>query len=141
MENTAIAFESLDMLSRILSHCAIYERLYGQPGRGLAASQSLNDCLVDLYALVLSYLCYLKRHLGHGAAGTYSFAFIALLIGFADLCLAQGFKNITSGLKTRWEDLLVKEKAVDKEASVAQQEGWYQVEKCSSLTSDPLTGV
>lgn len=128
MENTAIAFESLDLLSRILGHCAIYERLYGQPGRGLAASQSLNDCLVDLYAVVLSYLCYLKRHLGHGAASTYSFAFIAISIALANLRSAQGFKNITSGLKTRWEDLLVKEKAVDKEASVAQQEGWFLVE-------------
>lgn len=69
MENTTIAFESLDALSRIIGHCAIYERLYGQPGQGLAATQLLNDSLVELYALVLEYLCYLKRHLGHGAAG------------------------------------------------------------------------
>lgn len=70
MENTAIALESLDSLTRVLGHCGIYERLYGQ--RGLDASQSLNDSLVDLYALVLEYLCYLKRHLGHGTAGTSS---------------------------------------------------------------------
>lgn len=72
MENTTIAFESLDSLSRILGHCGIYEKLYGQPGQGLVASQSLNQCLVDLYALLLEYLCYLKRHLGLGATGTCS---------------------------------------------------------------------
>lgn len=70
MECRAIAMESLDSLARILGHCAIYERLYGQ--QGLDASQCLNDALVDLYVLVLEYLCYLKRHLGHNTAGNNS---------------------------------------------------------------------
>lgn len=39
--------------------------------------------------------------------------------------IAQGFKNIASGLKTRWEALIVLEAAVDKEASIAHQEGWF----------------
>lgn len=67
MENTEIAMESLDSLARVLGHCAIYERLYCQ--QDLDASRSLNDSLVDLYASVLEYLCYLKRHLSHNTAG------------------------------------------------------------------------
>lgn len=67
MENTAIAMESLDSLARVLGHCGIYEKLYGQ--QGLDASQSLNASLIDLYVLVLEYLCYLKRHLGHNTTG------------------------------------------------------------------------
>lgn len=67
MENTAIAMESLENLVRVLGHCAIYEKLYCQ--KVLDVSQSLNDCLVDLYALVLEYPCYLKRHLSHNTAG------------------------------------------------------------------------
>lgn len=77
MENTTIAFESLDSLSRILGHCGIYESLYSQPGQGLVASQSLIERLVDLYALLLEYLCYLKRHLEHNTAGIF-FISIAL---------------------------------------------------------------
>lgn len=42
---------------------------------------------------------------------------------FAKLFLVQGFKNIASGLKSRWEALLSMETAVDKEAGIAQQEG------------------
>lgn len=39
------------------------------------------------------------------------------------LFLGQVFKNIAAGLKSRWEALLSMETAVDKEASIAQQEG------------------
>lgn len=67
MESTAIAMESLDSLARILGRCGIYEELYGQ--KVLDSCQSLNDALIDLYALILEYLCYLKRHLGHNTAG------------------------------------------------------------------------
>lgn len=76
MENTTIAMESLDSLARIFGHCGIYEKLYGQ--KALDASQSLNDSLVDLYVLILEYLCYLKRHLSHNTAGNY-FISIAML--------------------------------------------------------------
>lgn len=69
MENTTIAMESLDSLARILGHCGIYEALYGQ--QALNASQFLNDSLVDLYVLILEYLCYLRRHLSHNTAGNY----------------------------------------------------------------------
>lgn len=37
---------------------------------------------------------------------------------------ARGFKNIVSGLKARWEELLSKETAVDKEGLIAHQEGF-----------------
>lgn len=67
MENTAIAMESLDNLARVLAHCGIYERLYSQ--QALDACQSLNHSLVELYVLILEYLCYLKRHLSQNTAG------------------------------------------------------------------------
>lgn len=68
MENTAIAMESLDSLARVLAHCSIYENLYSQ--QGLDATQTLNDALVDLYAWILEYLCYLNRHFSRSTAGT-----------------------------------------------------------------------
>lgn len=76
MENTAIAMESLDLLARVLGHCGIYERLYGlqatdtlDASRSLDSAQALNNSLVDLYLLILKYLCYLKRHLSHNTTG------------------------------------------------------------------------
>ncbi|KAL0630791.1 hypothetical protein Q9L58_010358 [Maublancomyces gigas] len=73
LENTAIAMESLDSLACILGHCGIHEKLYGKQALGasqsLDASESLSNALIELYILVLEYLCYLKRHLGHNAAG------------------------------------------------------------------------
>lgn len=68
MDNTRIAMESLESLARVLGHCSIYERLYCQ--QDLETSQSLNDSLVQLYVLVLQYLCYVRRHLGLNTAGT-----------------------------------------------------------------------
>lgn len=125
MENTAIAMESLDSLARILSHCAIYEKLYGQQALGavqpLDASESLNTALVELYVLVLEYLCYLKRHLGLNTAGKLYIRTTPTT--FAYLFPVQSFKNIASGVKLRWEALLAMESAVAKEACVAQQEG------------------
>lgn len=67
MENISVAMESLDSLARILGHCSIYEKLYGQVA--LDSSKSLNPALVDLYVLILEYFCYLKRHMGHTTAG------------------------------------------------------------------------
>lgn len=55
----------------------------------------------------------------------YLFILIVISCRFADSILAQGFNNIGSGLKTRWEALGVLEAAVDKEASIAHQEGWF----------------
>lgn len=73
--------ESLDSLARILGNCAIYEELYGQHAPGaspsLDAFESLSNALVELYILVLEYLCYLKRHLGHNTAGKF---FLLVLI-------------------------------------------------------------
>lgn len=60
--------ESLESLARVLGHCSIYEKLYGQ--QDLDASQSLNDSLVHLYVLVLQFVCYVRRHLGLNTAGT-----------------------------------------------------------------------
>lgn len=37
---------------------------------------------------------------------------------------ARGLKNIVSGLKARWEELLSKETVVDKEGLIAHQEGF-----------------
>lgn len=68
LENTRIAMESLESLARVLGHCSIYETLYGQ--QNLEASQSLNDSLVQLYVLVLQFLCYIRRHLSLNTAGT-----------------------------------------------------------------------
>lgn len=68
MDNTRIAMESLESLARVLGHCGIYERLYGQ--HDLEASQSLNDSLVQLYVLVLQFVCYVRRRLGLNTAGT-----------------------------------------------------------------------
>lgn len=68
MDNTRIAMESLESLSRVLGHCSIYERLYGQ--QDLEVSQSLNDSLVQLYVLVLKFLCYVRRHLSLNTAGS-----------------------------------------------------------------------
>lgn len=66
-EHRTLAMESLDSLTRVLGHCAIYESLYGQ--RGLDVSQSLNDSLVALYVLILGFLCYLNRYFGQNDAG------------------------------------------------------------------------
>lgn len=81
MENAAIAMESLDLLARVLSHCGIYERLYGLQEtdtlRSLDASQSLssapalNRFLVDLYVLILKYLCYLTRYLSQNTGNLF----------------------------------------------------------------------
>lgn len=109
--------ESLDSLTRVLGHCAIYESLYGQ--QGLDGSPSLNDSLVALYVLVLGYLCYLNRYLGHNDDGNNSIPIEGLSL--IDLSV-RSFKSITSGLKTRWEALLSQEVTVDKEAAVTHQE-------------------
>lgn len=73
MENTAIAMESLDSLARILGHCGIYEKLYIKDGpaaaQSLDATESLRTALVELYVVVLEYLCYLTRHLARNIAG------------------------------------------------------------------------
>lgn len=53
---------------------------------------------------------------------------------------AQGFKNIVSGVQTRWEELLVMEQVVDKEASIAQQEGWFHLGANIQPTYNELTG-
>lgn len=68
LDNMRIAMESLESLTRVLGHCSIYEKLYGQ--QDLEASQSLNDSLVKLYVLVLQFVCYVRRHLGLNTAGT-----------------------------------------------------------------------
>lgn len=60
--------ESLEALARILGHCSIYETLYGQ--QDLEASQSLNKSLVQLYVLVLKFLCYIRGRLSLNTAGT-----------------------------------------------------------------------
>lgn len=77
MDNTRIAMESLESLARVLGHCSIYERLYGQ--QHLEASQSLNDSLVQLYVLVLKFVCYVRRHLGLNTAGTNCSSFLEAL--------------------------------------------------------------
>lgn len=69
MENTAIATQSLGSLARVLGHCCIYERLYGQQVPVLDAYAFLNEALINLYASTLEYLCYLKRHLEYSTGG------------------------------------------------------------------------
>lgn len=51
-----------------------------------------------------------------------------LLVGFVDEVLircaaARAFRNIAEGVKEKWAELLEAEKAVDKEAGIAHQEG------------------
>lgn len=97
MENTAIAMESLDTLARILGHCGIYEKLYGQQipsaSQPLDAFEPLSGALVELYLLVLEYLCYLKRHLGHNTAGK--------------LCLVPVRSKMFTTLWIYWRVLLI----------------------------------
>lgn len=68
MDHTRVAMDSLESIVRVLGHCGIYERLYSQ--QNLDASQSLNDSLLQLYVLVLQFVCYVRRHLGLNTAGT-----------------------------------------------------------------------
>lgn len=68
MENLRVILESLESLTRILSHCTIYEALYIE-GSSLTAVPLLRESLLGLYVSVLQYLCYIGRYLGRSAAG------------------------------------------------------------------------
>lgn len=68
MENLRVILESLESLTRILSHCTIYETLYIESS-SLKAASLLQESLLGLYVSVLQHLCYIGRYLGRNATG------------------------------------------------------------------------